>query len=97
MFEEGQGTGLQTITDGTSNTILVVESKDAVPWTKPDDLKFDPNAKPSLYGAGSPHPGGFNVAFADGSVRFIRNTIKLEVWKALITRAGGEVIAADQY
>ena len=76
---------------------MVVESKDAVPWTKPDDLKFDPNAKPSLYGAGSPHPGGFNAAFADGSVRFIRNTIKLEVWKAIITRAGGEVIAADQY
>ena len=35
--------------------------------------------------------------FADGSVRFIRNTIKLEVWKALITRAGGEVVSSDQY
>ena len=68
-----------------------------MPWTKPDELKFDPNAKPSLYGAGSPHPGGFNVAFADGSVRFIKNAIKPEVWKAIITRAGGEVIAADQY
>ena len=76
---------------------MVVESTDAVPWTKPDDLKFDPNAKPSLYGAGSPHPGGFNAAFADGSVRFIRNTINLDVWKALITRASGEVIDADAF
>jgi prepilin-type processing-associated H-X9-DG protein len=97
LSEEGQATGLANITDGTSNTILVVESKDAVTWTKPDDLKFDPEAKPSLFGAGSLHPGGFNALFADGSVHFIKNTIKLEVWKALITRAGGEVIAADQY
>jgi prepilin-type processing-associated H-X9-DG protein len=76
---------------------MVVESTDAVPWTKPDDLKFDPNARPSLYGAGSPHPGGFQTAFADGSVRFIKNTINVQVWKALITRASGEVIAADAY
>jgi prepilin-type processing-associated H-X9-DG protein len=97
MFQEGQGTPIQAITDGTSNTIMVVESTDAVPWTKPDDLKFDPKAKPSLYGAGSPHPGGFNAGFADGSVRFIKNSINLEVWKALITRASGEVIAADAF
>ena len=61
MFQEGQGTPLEAITDGTSNTVMVVEATDAVPWTKPDDLKFDPNAKPTLNGAGSPHPGGFNA------------------------------------
>jgi prepilin-type processing-associated H-X9-DG protein len=97
MFQAGQVTPIQSITDGTSNTILVVEAKEAVPWTKPDDLKFDMNAKPSLYGAGSPHPGGFNAAFADGAVRFLKNSINVQVWKALITRAGGEVIAADAF
>jgi prepilin-type processing-associated H-X9-DG protein len=97
MFQEGQGTPIQSITDGTSNTIMIVESTDAVPWTKPDDLKFDLNAKPSLNGAGSPHPGGFNAAFADGAVRFIRSKVNLDVLKALITRAGGEVIAADAF
>ena len=71
LFEAGKRTGLQDVTDGTSNTILAVEAKEAVPWTKPDsDLAFDPNAAASLYGAGSPHPGGFKAAFADGSVRF---------------------------
>ncbi len=97
LFEEGQSMGFQNVTDGTSNTVMVVESKDAVPWSKPDELKFDPEAKPSLQGAGSPHPGGFNTAFADGSVRFLKNSVALQVWKALITRGSGEVISADQY
>jgi prepilin-type processing-associated H-X9-DG protein len=97
LFEEGEATGIQNVTDGTSNTILVVESKDAVPWTKPDDLKFDMDAKPSLRGAASPHTGGFNALFADGSVHFIKNSISFQVFKALITRASGEVISSDSY
>jgi prepilin-type N-terminal cleavage/methylation domain-containing protein/prepilin-type processing-associated H-X9-DG protein len=47
--------------------------------------------------ARSYHSGGVNVLFGDGSVRFIKETINLGIWKALGTRAGGEVIGADQY
>ena len=36
--------------DGTSNTILIVEAEDAVPWTKPDELPFDPKKRPSQAG-----------------------------------------------
>jgi prepilin-type N-terminal cleavage/methylation domain-containing protein/prepilin-type processing-associated H-X9-DG protein len=36
------------------------------------------------------HPGGVMVVFADGSVRFIRDSIPFDTWKALGTRAGGE-------
>ena len=54
-------------------------------------------ARPSLFGCGSAHPGGFNATFADGSVRFLKKSINLHVFKALITRAGGEVIGADQF
>ena len=96
-FEEGEGVGLQNFTDGTSNTLMVVEAKNAVIWSKPDDLKFDMEAKPSLYGAASPHTGGFNALFCDGSVRFIKNSISAQVFKALITRASGEVISSDSY
>jgi prepilin-type processing-associated H-X9-DG protein len=38
------------------------------------------------------HPGGLNVLVMDGSVRFFSNTTKQEVWRALGTRAGGEVV-----
>ena len=45
----------------------------------------------------SNHPGGVNVAFADGSVRFIKNTVNIQSWWALGTRNGGEVISSDSY
>ncbi|WP_205679027.1 DUF1559 domain-containing protein [Aquisphaera insulae] len=97
IFETNQDITLAGITDGTSNTIAIVEAAEAVPWTKPEDLPFDPAADPSLYGAGSPHPGGFNAGFADGSVRFIKNSVAVQVFKSLITRAGGEVIQANDF
>jgi prepilin-type processing-associated H-X9-DG protein len=39
--------------------------------------------------------GTVNVGFCDGSVRSIRKAIKMDVWKALTTRGGGEVIPGD--
>jgi prepilin-type N-terminal cleavage/methylation domain-containing protein/prepilin-type processing-associated H-X9-DG protein len=47
--------------------------------------------------ASSFHPGGANFALADGSVRFIKDTINMQVYWALGTRAYGEVISADSY
>jgi prepilin-type processing-associated H-X9-DG protein len=95
MFEKDQDIGAVDVTDGTSNTFLVVESRKAVPWTKPDDLTFNPGEAASLCGAGSSHPGGFNAAMGDGSVRFIRDTIDVKKFRAMITRNSGEVVAVD--
>jgi len=47
--------------------------------------------------AASRHPGVVNVLFADGSTRAINQTIAVQVWWALGTRSGGEVISAGAY
>ncbi|AMV39905.1 DUF1559 domain-containing protein [Planctomyces sp. SH-PL62] len=43
------------------------------------------------------HPGGVNLLLADGSVRFIKDSISLATWSALGTISGGEVISSDAY
>ena len=47
--------------------------------------------------ASSRHPGGVNTAFADGSDKFIKNTVNPGTWAALATPSGGEVISSDSY
>lgn len=47
--------------------------------------------------ARSYHPGGINAAFADGSVRFVADTISMATWRALGTRAGGEIASSSGY
>lgn len=50
-----------------------------------------------LVTATSRHPGGVNLALCDGSVRFVRNSVSANVWKALGTIGGREVIGGDEY
>jgi prepilin-type processing-associated H-X9-DG protein/prepilin-type N-terminal cleavage/methylation domain-containing protein len=51
----------------------------------------------SAWTAGSMHPGGANVLYVDGHVRFLNASIAAEVWRALGTRNGAEVISSDSY
>jgi prepilin-type processing-associated H-X9-DG protein len=97
--------GLQpaTFLDGPEQTILVVEAAGAVPWTKPDELPYDPQQPLPPLGVGFSRDlkllgysvgrrRGFNVAFADGSARFVRQDVDEATLRALITRNGGEKI-----
>jgi prepilin-type processing-associated H-X9-DG protein len=47
--------------------------------------------------ARSAHPGGLNVLLMDGSVRFVKQTVDLAVWRALATRSGREAISASDF
>jgi prepilin-type processing-associated H-X9-DG protein len=45
----------------------------------------------------SNHPGGVNICFGDGSVRFVKDSVNVQAWWGLGTRNGGETLSADQY
>jgi uncharacterized protein (TIGR03067 family) len=83
------GLSTKEITDGTSNTLLVVEATDAVIWTKPDDLPFDPQKAPPRLGIAD---DAINVVFCDGSTASLLRSVAAETLKALITRNGGETV-----
>jgi prepilin-type processing-associated H-X9-DG protein len=97
IFEGAEAVGIAKITDGTSNTIMVVEVTDtATPWMAPVDLsieqmQFRINGGPSE--AQSRHPGGVNVAMSDGSVQFIADSLDPQTLKALLTRDDGQAVA----
>ena len=76
IFEGQNRKSPDTIRDGPRYTMMVVEINPdkAVIWTKPDDLDYDTsNPKANL---GKAHPGGFNAAFADGHVQFLKSSLK---------------------
>src|SRR5262249_54136989 len=91
VFEGTKGVRIADITDGTSNTAVIFEAPDTVEWTKPEEFEYDAK-KPLPKLGGVPFEAGFQVAFADGSVRFMSNKVKEEIIRAVITRNGGEVI-----
>jgi prepilin-type N-terminal cleavage/methylation domain-containing protein/prepilin-type processing-associated H-X9-DG protein len=144
--------GIETIVDGTSNTLLMAEVIACVPgnnngtvvqdhrgmifnddyncsmfmaYTTPNSPIADlvpgycvwpyqnnpkctpPNttanvANPTgtmaaFNAARSYHSGGVNALFSDGSVKFVKDSISLTIWRAIATTRGGEVVSADSY
>src|SRR5262249_312279 len=70
IVEGPGGLRIEDVSDGTSQTILLVEAGKPVPWTKPADVDYAPNkAFPRLGGL---FKAGFHIAVADGSVRFVK-------------------------
>jgi prepilin-type processing-associated H-X9-DG protein len=87
------------ITDGISTTILAGEAAgDYSPWGRPGNWR-DPargiNQSPD--GFGSPFRGGANILFADGSVRFIKDSVNPKILAALGTPDGGEDVSPNDY
>jgi len=94
---------LAMITDGTSRTILIAEDS-----VNPDgqwinglnvfDQAFAINKGPKFENdMRSSHVGGAQCAMADGSARFLKETIDVRILAALCTRAGREAIGDDAY
>jgi beta-lactamase regulating signal transducer with metallopeptidase domain len=81
--------GFRDIVDGASNTALLFDAKRAIPWTKPEDIKY--SADEDVPALGGYEPSGFNALLGDGSVRLISKTIDEKTLRAIITRNGKEV------
>jgi RNA polymerase sigma factor (sigma-70 family) len=90
VFPNPKASRIADITDGAAYTILVVEAAEAVPWTKPADLPYDP--KKPLPKLGGVSTRGFEATLVDGSTRLFKYTIKEATLRALITSNGGETI-----
>jgi len=93
MFATGQKRSIIATSDGTSNTIMVVEAADPVIWTQPLDIPYD--AKQPLPKLGGHYPNIFMVVLGDGSVRTYRTDIKETTLRTWITANGGEIIPQD--
>ena len=94
MFPAKRGLGVGNIRDGTSNTILVVEAGEAVPWTKPADLPYD--AKKPLPRLGGILKDGFQFVTADGGLHFARPDQDEQLLRAAVTPDAGEVIDLEK-
>lgn len=92
-----EGASLKDVTDGTSRTILAVETLESVPWTAPHDLCFTTASTLAFCDSKLKDPGGFDSIFADGSIKFIRSTLDRAVFWSLLTRNGGETVSEERY
>jgi hypothetical protein len=81
------------VTDGLSNTFMVVEGEKPVIWTKPDDLPFDGKSVPKL---GGMFDGEFNALFGDGFVRRIPKGLDGDVLRLLIDRQDGMAVDIEE-
>jgi hypothetical protein len=100
MFPGPQAIRLDQVTDGLSNTLMLVEvSNTQIPWTKPQDLdlgtmslQINDETHPAI---SSKHPGGANVIRGDRRYQFLRDSVTASQLKSLLTRCGGEPVPHD--
>lgn len=92
VFGQSAGVRIRDITDGTSNTIMIVDAMTdrATVWTKPDDLPFDPD-NPWL-GLEQNGVKQFRATFCDGSVRRLGETTTVVNLRRYFQMNDGEVI-----
>ncbi len=90
-------TGFTTVF--TPNTHVTCTQGDAtydVDWTNQQEGKSMDVLTYAAVTSRSYHPGGVNVGFMDGSVRFVPNDVDVSIWRAASTRSGTEMVLADR-
>jgi prepilin-type N-terminal cleavage/methylation domain-containing protein len=94
MFPPERAVSIREIIDGTSNTIMVLESHGSnLNWMAPVDVTVGvgmPEAQPVSFS--SNHLGGIHIALADGSVRFLSSKVPSETLDRLLMPDDGRVV-----
>jgi hypothetical protein len=96
ILGQNKKVGFRDITDGSSRTIMLVEAgaDKAVPWTKPEDLTYDPKDPVSSLGDIGDH---FTIGLADGSVFRLKSTIDATSLINLFRRNDGNAVNLEQF
>jgi prepilin-type N-terminal cleavage/methylation domain-containing protein/prepilin-type processing-associated H-X9-DG protein len=99
MYNNMRGTrwGWGAMTTTLFNTVLTPNSKLVTFGVCKNGCAGCGSDDSNLDVACSNHSGGVNACMADGSVRFIKNSINMQTWMALGTRNGGETLSSDSY
>lgn len=91
IFVQGSRTPINSVTDGTSNTLFCFEAADPAGWTEPNDFPFGPNSPMPAYGGRATRPALFLLV--DGSVRMIqKGRLNDQTFRAMVTKDGAEVV-----
>jgi Protein of unknown function (DUF1559) len=87
-FDSIQGARFSQFTDGLSNTLMVFEAAESTPWTKPDEIEFDPKKEMKKH---LRFEDGkiCQILFCDGSVRAIPEKLTDAILKLFIQRDDG--------
>ncbi|MDX1961939.1 MAG: DUF1559 domain-containing protein [Pirellulales bacterium] len=86
------GSKFTTITDGTSNTLLVVEATREIPWTKPEDISVEKGKVPML---GAKDAKYFISATADGASYSLKTDVDPTVFWNLASKSDGQLVNID--
>jgi prepilin-type N-terminal cleavage/methylation domain-containing protein/prepilin-type processing-associated H-X9-DG protein len=97
LFGPFWGAGTHTSTHGTVYPPLSGNATNSLPNAPFPSPPPNPRKLPYAWRISSLHPGGVNMGMADGSVRFIKNTINIYTWWSINTIRNNEVVSADAY
>ena len=89
-FGNPEGAKFRDILDGSSNTVMFFSGPSNVPWTKPEDIEYDPKKDPNL--ENGPYKEGFNAVMFDGSVEFLSKDLDVEAFHNLIQMNDGNPV-----
>jgi hypothetical protein len=92
LFGSENGTKLGEIQDNPLTTIMLLDAKREIPWTKPEDIEIDLERAHALPKVGGLQMAVFLVAFADGTVDCFDNELDPAKMREMLTIAGGEQV-----